>query len=347
MSMKKSALGMLTALTAILSTNSEACTNFLIEAEGNTFINGRSMEFSQPLGTQVVIQPRGDKIQADAPNNKSGMTWTSKFGYVTMIGLGLNRAVDGLNEKGLSFGALWQPDSIYPKVDDSQPQNVIPLDLMGNYILGNFSTVEEVKQALPSIQVWGRIIPELGMVPPLHFTVHDSSGKSIVIEFLNGKTEVFDNPIGVLTNAPEFPWHLANLRNYIRLTNQQAAAIKVNGFEVHPAGQGAGFFGMPGDWTPPSRFIRAAFLSNYSFKGKTAESGVNIAAHILNTFDIPLGIVASDDGKYEFTQWIVIKDLNNLVFYYRAYENLIMKKIDLKTQDFKEGIERKMLTLND
>lgn len=347
MSLKQSTLGALIALTAIItSASSEACTNFLIEAEGDTFINGRSMEFAQPLGTQVVIQPRGDSIQTEAPGNKNGMKWTSKYGYVTMIGLGLNRAVDGLNEKGLSFGALWQPDSVFPKIDENQPQNVVPLDFMGNYILGNFATVEEVKQGLEKIQVWGRTIPELGMVPPLHFTVHDSSGKSIVIEFLNGKTEIFDNPIGVLTNAPEFPWHLANLRNYTRLTNQQASAVNVNGFSVGPVGQGAGFMGMPGDWTPPSRFIRAAFLVNFAAKGKTAESGVNIAAHILNTFDIPLGIVASD-GIYEFTQWIVIKDLKNLVFYYRAYENLILKKIDLKSQDFQEGMESKMLTLNE
>lgn len=345
MSLFKSTVALMALLGIVVNIPGEACTNFLIEADGNVFINGRSMEFAQPLNTQVIVQPRGEKIQSDAPNNQKGMSWTSKYGYVTMIGLGLDRAVDGLNERGLSFGALWQPDSVYPQVDESNLQNVVALDQMGNYILGNFATVDEVKQGLEKIQVWARKIHELGIVPPLHFTVHDAAGKSIVIEFLKGKSLVFNNPVGVLTNAPEFPWHLQNLRNYIQLSNKNTLSATVLGLTFKNVGEGVGLAGLPGDWTPPSRFIRASYLANFAEKGKTAGEAVNVAEHLLNTFDIPKGIVITDEGLPEITQWIVIKDLNNLVFYYRTYQNLTLRKIDFKSLDFKEGNQRQLLTL--
>ena len=40
--------------------------------------------------------------------------------------------------------------------------------------------------------------PCVGMIPPLHFAIHDALGKSLVIEFIDGKMEVTDNPLSVL-----------------------------------------------------------------------------------------------------------------------------------------------------
>jgi hypothetical protein len=64
--------------------------------------------------------------------------------------------------------------------------------------------------------VWA-ISYELNMEPPIHIAVHDTAGNNIVIEFIEGKVNVYDNPIGVMTNAPTFDWHLTNLRNYVNL----------------------------------------------------------------------------------------------------------------------------------
>ena len=43
--------------------------------------------------------------------------------------------------------------------------------------------------------------------------------------------------------------------------------------------------------------------------------------------------------------WIAIKDLKNKVVYFRTYENLTLRAIDLKKLDMKPGAPKKALTL--
>jgi penicillin V acylase-like amidase (Ntn superfamily) len=38
--------------------------------------------------------------------------------------------------------------------------------------------------------------------PPMHFTVHDVTGASLVIQFRGGRVQVLDNPTGVFANKP-------------------------------------------------------------------------------------------------------------------------------------------------
>ena len=38
--------------------------------------------------------------------------------------------------------------------------------------------------------------------------------------------DVWDNPVGVLTNSPDFNWHLTNLRNYMNASTQQDAHVQ-------------------------------------------------------------------------------------------------------------------------
>ncbi len=91
----------------------------------------------------------------------------------------------------------------------------------------------------------------------MHMMVTDRSGKVIVIEYLEGKLKITDNPVRVLTNAPSFDWHLTNLRNYVNLSEKPYTSKRIGELTIEPLGGGSGLLGMPGDITPPSRFIRA------------------------------------------------------------------------------------------
>ena len=51
----------------------------------------------------------------------------------------------------------------------------------GNWLLGNFATVEEVRAPLQDIVLASTAVDALGGPPPLHFIVRDRSGKSLVI----------------------------------------------------------------------------------------------------------------------------------------------------------------------
>lgn len=311
------------------------CTDLVIRTQDGTYVNGRSLEFALPLESKITLNPRGEKHQSKAPNNKPGLTWTSKYGYLSIEALDENLTTDGLNEEGLSVGVLWFPGVEYPTPPLGLGENALVLQEVADWLLGNFSTTQEVKDGLATVTIWAESVQKLG-IPPIHLAVHDAQGNHLVIEFIGGEVTVVDNPNGVMTNFPKLEWHLTNLRNYINLSPLNVFPMKLDSLALQPTGQGTGLHGLPGDWTSPSRFVKASFLKGFAFPVQTATQGVNLMEHLLNTFDIPIGVVRADDdpANFEQTQWIVIKDLNNKIFYYRTYGNLTLRMIDLKKLNF-------------
>lgn len=314
------------------SSSLSACTDFLLVAKDGAAVNGRSMEFGIDLKPQLVVHPRGEKMQSKAPNNGLGLAWESQLGYFAVNVLGLDCAVDGMNEKGLSFGALWLPGSEYENVPLSEQNKAINLQDVGNWILGNFETTAQVRENLEKVLVWAEPMEQIGAVPPLHIAVHDAKGNSLVVEFIRGKKRIHDNKIAVLTNAPQFEWHVKNLGNYLNLRAMDAGAVDLNGTVLSASGKGGGLLGIPGDWMPPSRFVRIVAYKEFAKKPQDAKESVNLAFHLLNTVDIPFGAIASETKEgisFDYTQWIVVKDLKNKVIYFRTYEDITVQSIPL------------------
>lgn len=169
--------------------------------------------------------------------------------------------------------------------------------------------------------------------------VHDASGNSIVIEYVGGKLQVHDNPLGVMSNSPTFDWHMTNLGNYVNLSVTNAAPIKLGTVKLDPLGMGSGMIGVPGDFTPPSRFVRAAIYSAAVLPSATGNEAVRQAFHILNQFDISKGVIR-DHEKDEYgnitaddTIWTSANDLKARRFFIRTYDNSQIRSIDLMTQD--------------
>jgi choloylglycine hydrolase len=133
---------------------------------------------------------------------------------------------------------------------------------------------------------------------------------------------------------------LNNLANYIKLSPENAAPVSWQSMKVVNPSQGSGLLGLPGDYTSPSRFVKAAFFASFAEKPKTVEETVGLGFHILNTFDIFFGAVGSD-----YTQWTVVYDRTNLKFYVRSYESQQVESLDLKKIDFSKG-EFKEIPLN-
>jgi choloylglycine hydrolase len=323
-----------------LAGSAPACTDFQITATDGSVAIGRSMEFGIDMQSRLLTHNRGQHHTSSSPSGKPGLSWNSKYGYVAADSLNLGFSVDGMNEQGLSFGCLWFPGAKYPDVSAAQSSSAINATDFGDWILGNFSTVGEVRSALAKVKVWAGFIPQLQQTPPVHFAIHDAQGHNLVVEFIDGQQKIYDNPNGVLTNAPDFAWHTTNLRNYIHLSAGNPQPIKIEGTVLAPPGQGGGFLGIPGDWTPPSRFVRTTAMLQFAKPATNAAEAANLAAHILNAVDIPLGAVrenATSTSYSDYTQWVVIKDLTNKVLYFRTYDNLSLRSIDLKSIDLKAG----------
>lgn len=322
------------------------CTDFLLLAKDASVVNGRSVEFGTDLRSELLVGGRGTQKQSPAPEGRKGYSWTAQYGYVGTSAYNRDIISDGMNERGLSIGALWLPSSRY-KHDVSQDKALV-VDLFASWVLGTCATVDEVKDGLNNgeVEVWGDILLE--EQSPLHFPIHDAAGRSIVVEFTNRETNIYDNPIGVVTNDPPFPWQITNIENYVGLTNVDAESIKIGLMQLGQPGHGSGMRGVPGDSTPPSRFIRTVYNKHFAEQPATrpenSEEACNLALHLLNTVDIPKGTSASrpTDGKppeYDYPQVVVVKALTDKIFNFRTYDNPTIMTVDLKKVDFSNPFE--------
>jgi choloylglycine hydrolase len=316
-----------------------ACTSFHLKADDGAIVYGRTAEFGgdELSFGNILFVPRGYEISGTAPENKPGLKWKAKYAAIGPTREKYLTLVDGLNEKGLVVGALYHPGyAEYPKVGpDEFAKTLAPADFT-TWLLTNFATVDEVNQAVSEVIVSNVVFPPWGFVPPFHYVVHDADGKCIVIEFIKGKMNVHKNPLGVLTNSPTFDWHVTNMRNYINLSATAVPPVELDGLEFAQFGGGSGMRGLPGDYTPPSRFIRALALSRTALPGKNGDEAVQQAFHVLSNFDIPRGAVRDKRDKdtvYDITQYTVVADTKNKRYYFHTNDNRRVRVIDLTKMD--------------
>lgn len=314
-----------------------ACTGITLTAKDSTKILARTIEWGgSDLNSQYVIVPRGYTAQSYIPGGVDGMKFTSKYGYVGLAVEQKEFIAEGLNEEGLSAGLFYFPK--YGKYEDYNPaykgESIADLQLV-SWILGECKNVEEVKDAISKVHVIA-IDPRASTV---HWRFADTTGRQIVLEIIDGKPVFYENKLGVLTNSPDFKWQITNLNNYVNLFPGSAPSQKLDGeTELSQFGAGSGFLGIPGDVTPPSRFVRAAFYQATAPVQGTSEETVLQGFQILNNFDIPVGIEFAR-GQVPVnipsaTQWTSATDMNNLKIYFRTMYNSAIRSINLKEIDF-------------
>jgi choloylglycine hydrolase len=333
------ALAVLAALALPLH-GALACTSFVLRSQDGGIVYARTMEFALPLHSRVIVVPRNLALTGTGPDGQagSGLAWHSKYGVVGMDGIGLPIVVDGMNEAGLAGGALYLPGyAEYQAVPSGQERNSVASYELLLYILTSFATVAEAKTGLPNILVNRSSQAVFKMPVPLHVTLHDAGGASLVVEYVGGRLTMFDNPTGVMTNAPPFDWQLAHVGMYLDLSVTEPKPLTLGTLTLSPPSSGAGSVGLPGDMTSPSRFLRAFLFSYSAPKEATSGDAVNLAFHILNNFDIVPGTIrtsadaAAGGGVNgtEITEWSVVADLKAKRYYVRTFDDLQAREADL------------------
>lgn len=351
----KNILITLAALTLSLTKGVDACTGISLRTINNNNIQGRTIEWGESsLNSKLMISPRNQEFQSTMPTGKKGLKWKSKYGFV-----GITVAEDifigeGVNEEGLSTGIFYFKNygKLAPYSEKKLNENITDMDLT-KWILSNFKTVDEVKEHLKDINIVPAFIENGIPSPTGHWRVSDTTGKTIIIEIVeNGKMNIYDDKIGVLTNAPGFDWQLTNLNNYVNLYSGSAKEYEFNGDKIFPFGTGTGMLGLPGDITPPSRFVRAFFYVSTLQELETDYEAMTQAFHILNNFDIPLGMEYSREDKKQIpkdlvtaTQWTSVSDLGNRNFYYKTMYNGTIREVKLNDIDF-STVKFKILPLD-
>lgn len=335
---KNMAIMAVAAVFAAFPNISEACTGITLQSGDGTYVLARTCEWGGSyLDSRYVVVPRGYTQTAFTPEGMNGVKFTSKYGYVGISVMQDQFVTEGLNEAGLSVGLFFFPGygkyEEYCKADSSS--TLVDVQF-APWILGNFSTVDDVIANIDKVHVVA-LTPETNTA---HWRVADASGKQIVIEIVDGVPQIHENKLGVLTNSPGFEWQMTNLNNYVNLFPGNAKPNElVKGVMLSSFGAGTGFRGIPGDVTPPSRFVRAAFYKATAPQYETGFETVKETFQILNNFDIPIGVEHTagqslPENVPSATQWTTSSDLQSLRFYYRTAWNSTIRCIDLKTIDF-------------
>ncbi|MDX8341739.1 choloylglycine hydrolase family protein [Draconibacterium sp. IB214405] len=316
-----------------------ACTGLRLIAADNGVVVGRTLEFGLDPQSEILVLPAGSKIFSSLPDKSKGISYTSKYGIVGANGFGFDVHIDGINDTGLYVGGFYFPG--YASYNQPDPQKYavsMAAEDYGTWLLANFSSVEEVKANFDKVFLVENPIEAIGgMSFPAHYIIHDRTGACIVIEPLNKTLVIYDNPVGVFTNSPAFDWHMTNLNNYINLSVVNVEPVDFNGTNFSAFGEGSGLHGLPGDGTPPSRFVRATVYSQSAEQKESAEETVPQVFHLMNNFDIPVGsvrdVVKSGEEETvinEITSWTTVIDLKNLTYSFKTYQGQNVLQVDVK-----------------
>ncbi|GBU10998.1 hypothetical protein AwErysi_06140 [Erysipelotrichaceae bacterium] len=303
------------------------CTSAVIETMANQYILGRTMDFAFELEGEVIIIPRGFSLKTELASTKIVPT----YGFVgTGRGAG-NKYIfaDGINEKGLSCASLYFPEyAVYNDVETDGMLNLAPHEMI-SFILSTFSTLAEVRTELKRINLVALKADLLGIVLPLHWIIMDKFGKSLVIEPTKNGIEIHENAIGIMTNSPDYKWHVTNLRNYIGIQPKQVESMTLFDTEFKPFSQGTGTRGLPGDYAPTSRFVRAFYAKVVALKSSCEIVAIHEAFHLFSSVDIPKGAVVTSEGTVDYTQYISCMSSANLTYYTQTYYVPQIKAIHL------------------
>lgn len=320
------------------TTASPACTGITLKPRDGSRIFGRTLEFAMDMKSNLIVVPRGLEFTGSTPLGKPGKRWTSKYGVAGMNAFGMTATLDGLNERGLAVGLFYFPNYAgYQKVDEADVERAVAPWEFGLLLLSTCATVDEAVAAAQDALVGAVVQPDMGIVPPAHFIVSDAAGGCVVLEHVDGALKIHQNPLGVMSNSPTFDWHLTNLGNYVNLTVNNVPKLKLDGSPITAFGQGSGLRGLPGDFTPPSRFIRAVAFSQSALPAETAHDGVVQAFHLLNQFDIPKGAVRGSEAAEptaEYTLWTSVADMTNRRYYFRTFADSRLRMVDLAKLNF-------------
>lgn len=289
---------------------------------------GRNLDVDTDYGEKIIITPRAHAF-ISAQGSKIG-SGAAIIGIGTLID-GYPMYFDAVNEHGLAMAALNFVGNAKYKKSTGAPNEVAVYELIP-YILRNAKNTDEARAVLEKIIITDTPPNDKTPVAELHWTICDKNGSVIAVESVTDGVKIYDNPVGVMTNNPPFPFHLDNLSGYMNLTAAEPHNRFSSKIELLAYSRGMGAIGLPGDLSSASRFVRAAFIKlNITHKKSTAESK-NALMHVLSAVEQQSGC-AVFGGKSEITAYSAVIDLENPSYSFKTYSNSRIREVVLNERE--------------
>ena len=290
------------------------CTS--IALMGDNFCFGRTLDLGCRFGDGAVITPRNYVLKF-----RCGEVMRRHQGYIGMAAVvdGFALYADGMNESGVCIAALdFKGNAHYPTLPQGGRRGIAPFEVIP-YILGKCGSLADVRKALDEVSIVD--VPFSDEVPnsPLHWHISDASG-SVVVESTECGMQIYENEHGVLANNPPFPFHRDNCALYLNATNERCGqeGVFCSGVMGH---------GIPGDYTSPSRFVRAAWLRKYA--SCEGEAGL---FSLLGAVAPPAGVVTGEDWSEHFTRYTCVMSQKSLCYAYKKAESTEILRTYMKKE---------------
>ena len=270
---------------------------------------GRNLDLEYDLPGAVTLMPRRFPLPG-LPSHYAllGMAWV-KDGFPLYF--------DAINDAGLGMVGLHFPRSAHYSPPAADRDNV-PSWLLMPWLLGQCASVDEVRVRLPRLQITDEAFSSDLPPSPLHWMVADRK-RSLVLEVCRDGLHWYDAPAGVLTNEPPFPVQTEWLARYRCLSPAPLTNTLLPETDLPCSSRGTGSFGLPGDMTSASRFVRAVFGSRHAAPGRTPQQNVAQFFHILDSVAQLSGCVILQNGRLENTRYSSCCDLTHGIYRYKTY----------------------------
>ena len=318
-----------------------------------------------PAGTGIDPADHSGLRCATVPNLTK---WVAKYAHIG-IGpkedefAGLSTLFDGMNTEGLSVDLHSFVQSQYqvPPKDSSGNQTRVCFASFTAYVLGNFASVADLKAALQNKDHPFYLVAnefEVMHADYSHWAIADRFHNNVVIEVVKGVLNIHNNTVRVMTNDPPFDFHLHNLQHFANLnTNWPDRSDITVDSEVGAVPtqdcHGTNLLGLPGDFTPSSRFAKTFYLRQFAETNidiENVDEAISLVQGLLNSVHIPKGVVAYahslGDENYDFTQYATMKNLHDRIYYFRTYDDMQWKSLNLAQIDWSKTDEYELTSYN-
>jgi len=297
----------------ILFSQLDACTRLFWNDNEQAKIVARTMDLFISDEPQLWVNRRGVHQQCEIEN---GLEWVSIYGSVSISAFHRKDAMtDGLNEAGLAVHTLALKPTKYEERDDRPG---IHYGQWPQYLLDTCKTVEEALEAHKHFQVVPLSLNYI--IWPLHLMIEDASGDSAIIEFIEGKIQIYhDKKYQVGTNGPPFDQQLANLKNY-------------EGF--------GGVLPSPAGCDSMSRFVLGATYLKELPKPIHTDEAIRLTKQMIERLfqrentSVNNGVALTNKVRSVSTLWTTIADLTHRTYHFLPENGEEAIHLDFSELDF-------------
>ncbi len=234
---------------------------------------------------------------------------------------------DGANEHGLAMAALNFPNyANYPSAGEAAGDRIAPFELI-LWVLGQCADADEAETLLQHCTVVNLPFSDALPLTPLHWMIADRL-RSLVVESTAEGMRVFRNPMDVMTNSPDFPAQLGHLQSFRALSAQEPPCRFPGQDRLPGVGRGLGAVGLPGDWSSPSRFVRAAFALGNAPRDIDEFTALEDFFRIADCVSVPRGCVRVEDEDV-ITRYTACADTARGLYYWTTGRNRQIQCVSL------------------